>query len=319
MAAPLPTNANSLRIVSLLSSATEMLFALGLGPQVLAVSHECDWPAEVKSLPRATWSRIDSSQSSAAIDEQVKRLFASGEPLYEIAEPLLRDLRPDLIVTQAQCDVCAIRLEDVLRLRDQAPELAKTKVLPLNPNSLADVLHDVERIGKATGTDDRARHLVDSYRERIELITSSTSHLKRADRPRVLCIEWIEPLMPAGNWTPQLIDFAGGISGLAISGEHSDYAVWQAVAEFDPQVILVAPCGFDLPRTLVEATTLPLIPQWPQLTAVRDGRVFAIDGNALLNRSGPRLVESLEVLARLIQPQLFPEIEHREYWQRLDC
>ena len=138
-----------------------------------------------------------------------------------------------------------------------------------------------------------------------------------ADRPRVLCIEWIEPLMPAGNWTPQLIEFAGGTSGLAVSGEHSRYATWQEVAAFDPEVILVAPCGFDLPRTLQEVACLPHVPGWQQFTAVRAGRVFAIDGNSLLNRSGPRLIESLELLARLIHPELLREIDLAEYWQRL--
>jgi iron complex transport system substrate-binding protein len=306
-----------MRIVSLLSSGTEILFALGLGPQVLAVSHECDWPLEMKSLPRATRSRIDSQQSSQAIDERVKTLVARGEPLYEIDEPLLRTLRPDLIVTQAQCDVCAIKLADVLRLRDQAPELAGTQVLPLNPTSLDDVLTDIARIAAATQTSATGAALLQSYRSRIDSVISRTSGLAVAERPRVLCIEWIEPLMPAGNWTPQLIEFAGGTSGLATPGAHSRYATWQEVASFDPQLILVAPCGFDLPRTLQEARVLPQVAGWPRLTAVKSGNVFAIDGNALLNRSGPRLVDSLEVLAQLIQPSLFSTQKHQEYWQRL--
>src|SRR5688572_26836723 len=166
-----------MRIVSLLSSATEMLFALGLGDQVLAVSHECDWPPEVKSLPQATRSRIDSRQSSQAIDVQVKRFVASGEPLYEIDEPLLRQLRPDLIVTQAQCDVCAIRLADVLKLRDSASELANTRVLPLNPTSLDDVLQDIERIGAATQTQTAAKNLIAGYRERIAAVVTRTASL----------------------------------------------------------------------------------------------------------------------------------------------
>lgn len=306
-----------MRIVSLLSSATEMLFALGLGAQVHAVSHECDFPPAVKTLPRATRSRIDSAQSSQAIDEQVKSLVARGDPLYEIDELLLRSLQPDLIITQAQCDVCAIKLADVLRFRDQAPELARTKVLPLNPNSLDDVLQDIERVAAATQTAAVAATILQDYRQRIEAVVSRTSALPAAARPRVLCIEWIEPLMPAGNWTPQLIEFAGGTSGLATPSSHSHYASWQEVSEFDPQVILVAPCGFDLPRALLEAAALPQVSGWAQLSAVKTGRVFAIDGNALLNRSGPRLVESLELLARLIHPELFREIEHAEYWQRL--
>jgi iron complex transport system substrate-binding protein len=180
------------------------------------------------------------------------------------------------------------------------------------------VLHDIERIATATQTAPAAAKLLRSYREQIDAVISRTCSLAVNARPRVLCIEWIEPFMPAGNWTPQLIEFAGGTSGLAISGEHSRYATWQDVAAFDPQVILVAPCGFDLPRTLQEAAVLPQVPGWREFTAVKSGRVFAIDGNALLNRSGPRLVESLEVLAQLIQPALFDQTRHLEYWQRLN-
>lgn len=294
-----------------------MLFALGLGDRVLAVSHECDWPPAACHLPRATRSRIDSRQSSLAIDEQVKRLLANGEPLYEVDEPLLRQLAPDLIITQAQCDVCAIRLADVLRLQSECAELHHTQVLPLNPSSLEDVLQDIIRIGQVTGSHTRAAELVNGYRQRINAILERTSALSADERPRVLCIEWIEPLMPAGNWTPQLVEFAGGKSGLATAGEHSRYATWDDVAAFDPQVILVMPCGFDLQRTLQEAERLSQQPKWRELTAVRSRDVFAIDGNALLNRSGPRLIESLEVLAQLIQPQLFRDFEHTAYWQRL--
>jgi iron complex transport system substrate-binding protein len=159
--------------------------------------------------------------------------------------------------------------------------------------------------------------LIASYRARVASIVERTAQLTNANRPRVLCIEWIEPLMPAGNWTPQLIEFAGGISGLAVAGEHSRYASWDDVAAFDPQVIIVAPCGFDLPRTLQEAEQLPRMSRWQKLTAVQTGRVYAIDGNALLNRSGPRLVETLEVLAQLIQPQLFSDFGHQFYWRPL--
>jgi iron complex transport system substrate-binding protein len=305
----------AMRIVSLISSATEMLFALGLGGQVLAVSHECDWPAQARELPRATRSRIDSGESSERIDEQVKRLVAAGEPLYEIDERLLRKLQPDLIVTQAQCDVCAIRLADVLKLQSAAPELAHCRVLPLNPMSLADVLEDLLRIGKATGSEAAAERLVANYRNRIQVVRTRTENVAPGERPAVLCVEWIEPLMPAGNWTPQLIEYAGGQSVLAVGGEHSRYATWEEVAAIDPAVILISPCGFDLPRTLHEARRLVDVPGWQRLRAVRSGRVFAVDGNALVNRSGPRLVESLEILAHLLQPRIFPEPVHAEYWQ----
>ncbi|WP_425617636.1 cobalamin-binding protein [Anatilimnocola sp. NA78] len=303
-----------MRIVSLLSSATEMLFALGRGDQVLAVSHECDWPAAALQLPQATRSRIDSRQTSDAIDAQVKHLLASGEPLYELDVTLLRELRPDCLITQAQCDVCAIRLADVLRLKEDFPELRHARVVPLNPLSLDDVLCDIQRVGHAVGATTQAAALIGEYRRRISAVTSRTKTLGSEDRPRVLCIEWIAPLMPAGNWTPELISLAGGESGLATAGQHSRYATWDEVAAFDPQVILIAPCGFDLPRTLKEAEQLASIPGWAQLAAVRSGRVFAIDGNALLNRSGPRLIESLELLAQLLHPEMFGDFGLTNFW-----
>lgn len=307
-----------MRIVSLISSATEMIFALGLEAELLAVSHECDWPAAARGLPVATRSRVDSSRPSDAIDRAVKSLVASGEPLYELDEALLRRLRPDLIITQAQCDVCAIRLDDVLKLRETSEELKHSRVLPLNPISLDDVLADVERVSLAADVAERGKTLVAEYRARIAAIECVTSMVARRDRPRVLCIEWIEPLMPAGNWTPRLIEMAGGQSGLAIAGQHSAYSTWEQVAEYDPQVILVAPCGFDLSRTLQESRSLPQVAVWHSLTAVRNNRVFAVDGNGLLNRSGPRLIESLELLAQLIHPRRMTAAERlRHYWQPL--
>lgn len=307
-----------MRIVSLLSSATEMLFALGRGDQILAVSHECDWPIAATHLPRATRSRIDSRQSSTAIDDQVRHFVTSGQPLYELDEPLLRQLRPDWIITQAQCDVCAIRLADVLKLRDECPELHDSRVLPLNPLSLDDVLSDILRVGEAVGANSQAETLVREYRQRIDRVRNETKQLAAQERPRVLCIEWIAPLMPAGNWTPELITLAGGKCGLATAGKHSRYATWDEVVHFDPQVILVAPCGFNLPRTLMEAEQLPRVSGWQQLTAVREGNVFAIDGNALFNRSGPRVIESLELLAQLIHPERFAlDTRLKDYWQSL--
>jgi iron complex transport system substrate-binding protein len=306
-----------MRIVSLISSGTEILFALGLGPQVLAVSHECDWPPEARSLPVATRSRIDSSLPSLAIDQQVKRLLAAGEALYEVDAGLLRELRPDLIVTQAQCDVCAIRLADVLQLRETAPELAGCHVLPLNPMSLEDVLDDVRRVGQAAGATARGEMLVEEYRQRIARVETTTASLPIGERPRVLCVEWIEPLMAAGNWTPALIDRAGGQSGLAKAGQHSGYTSWSDVVVYDPEVILVAPCGFDLRRTLAEMPALQERPEWSSLSAVKNGRVYALDGNALVNRSGPRLIESLELLAHLLHPERLAASELGTYWQAI--
>lgn len=295
----------ALRIASLLSSATEMLYALGLGDWVVAVSHECDYPHEVASRRRATFSRIDSSASSATIDEQVKELSARGEPLYDIDRALLRELRPDLIVTQAQCDVCAVRYQDVIDFVASEPVLAGTRVVALNSTSLEDVLRDIERLGGAATVVANANRVVANLRQRVGKITTITSSLSPAERPRVVIIEWIEPLMLAGNGTPQLVALAGGVDWLTIAGRHSVYNAWSDVVAFDPEVLIVAPCGFDLLRTLSEASDIFRWPSFTELSATRASRVWAVDGNAYLNRSGPRLVDSLEILAHLFHPQRF--------------
>jgi len=310
-----------MRIVSLISSGTEILFALGLGDRVVAVSHECDYPADALTLPRVTRSWIDSSKPSGEIDQQVKHCLAAGQPLYAIDTEILCRLAPDLIVTQAQCDVCAVRLADVADLVRSRAELQSAQVLALNPQSLAEVLADIRRVGKAAGAADEATRLCALLNERIKRVAATTAHLPAAERPRVVCLEWISPLMAAGNWTPELIELAGGCSGLATSGRHTDYVGWNDIRAFDPEVLLVSPCGFDLARSRREAELLRGLLGFAELSAVRAGRAFVIDGNAYLNRSGPRLVESLELLAALIQPELFPapvgELAEGRAWSRL--
>lgn len=289
-----------MRIVSLLSSSTEMLFGLGLGEQVVAVSHECDFPDAAQRLPRATRSLIDSSQPSGQIDRQVRELTASGAALYAIDRELLCRLQPELIVTQAQCDVCAVRYQDVLDLVAGQPALRATKVLALNPSSLDQILGDVQRVADAAGVRAAGLEYVAALRQRIERVRVQPL----AARPRVVCLEWLDPLMTAGNWTPELIALAGGESRLATAGRHSDYARWENVAACNPDVLLIAPCGFDLTRSLVEARRLWQLPGFAKLTAVQNRRAYVLDGNAYLNRSGPRMVETLEILADLLRGRL---------------
>ena len=297
---------SSPRIVSLLSSATEIVCAIGLADSLLAVSHECDFPPAVLAKPRATISYIDSGLSSEEIDRQVKRRLRDGLPLYGLDEKLLRELAPDLIITQAQCDVCAIRYDDVLQLL-AAPQFRGTKVLPLSPSSLNDILADVVRVADATGRPAAGESLLRSLQERCDQVAAIGRSLHPASRPRVVCIEWVNPLMTSGNWTPELIELAGGRNGLAASQTHSRYVSWQEIVQFDPQVLLVAPCGFDLKRSVREAKQLFAYPEWRHLSAVKSGRAFVLDGNALLNRSGPRIVDSLELVAQLLHPAQFPE------------
>jgi iron complex transport system substrate-binding protein len=290
------------RIASLLSSATEILYGLGVGDRVVAVSHECDYPSDATNKPRATFSRIDSQQASETIDSQVKQQLAVGEPLYEVDWSLLETLRPDLIVTQAQCDVCAVRYRDVIDTVQSNSCFQNTNVVALNPNSLDDVLADIEKVGTHAGEPDTAAQFVHELRLRIDRVNTTTSSLTTDERPRVVCIEWVEPMMLAGNWMPELIEMAGGRCELAVGGTHSSYAKWPDVVAYDPQVIVVAPCGFDLPRSLHEAHSLTEILNWKEMSAVRAGQVYVVDGNAYFNRSGPRLVDSLEILARLFHP-----------------
>lgn len=288
------------RIVSLLPAATEMICGIGLREQLVGVSHECNWPPGLEDLPRVTRSRIDSSADSAAIDAQVKHLATSGEAMYEVDADLLAALRPNWIVTQAQCDVCAVSLASVEGVVASRAELSETRVLALNPRSLAEVFDDVERIGAAAGAREAAREYADSLRARVEAVRAATRREPRPRKPRVVVIEWVEPLMAAGNWTPELVEIAGGDYGLATAGRHSPYVAWDEIVAFAPEALIVAPCGFDLARSEREAERLTHWPGWNDLPAIAQNNASVIDGDAYLNRPGPRLVESLELLHALI-------------------
>jgi iron complex transport system substrate-binding protein len=295
------------RIVSLLSSATEMLYAVGAGPAVVGVSHECDYPAEVAAKPRVSFTNIAVGASSSTIDAEVRALVEAGRPLYEIDVELLARLEPDLIVTQAQCDVCAIRYEDVVETVRRTPVLRSTAVESLNPRRLGDILDDVRRVGRAVGAAEEGHRVAAALQARLNALARLTGRLPSDRRRRTVCIEWIEPLMIAANWTPELVALAGGVQTFGQAGCHSTYTPWSEVVRFDPEVIVVMPCGFDLARTVREAERLRQLPDWRSLGAVQAGRVYAVDGNALFNRAGPRIVDSAELLARLVRPELFPD------------
>jgi iron complex transport system substrate-binding protein len=308
------------RIVSLISSATEILYLLGLGDRVVGVSHECDYPPEIAGKPRLTRSLVESATSSRHIDEQVHLLASSHSALYTIDVEQLAALAPELIITQAQCDVCAVRYEDVVSAVRDTPALRQAQILALNPRSLDDVFHDIRRIAAATHARGAAERALAGLRARVQTVQTKTASLPATDVPRVACLEWIEPPMLAANWTPELVAMAGGEAGLTLGGYHSTYANWEQIVEYDPQVVILMPCGFDLTRTIAEAQVLPRLGDWLQLSAVRNRRVFATDGNAYFNRSGPRLVDSLEILAHLVHPQLFaaPLAEPQPAWRRLE-
>jgi iron complex transport system substrate-binding protein len=287
-----------MRIASLISAGTEMLFALGLGDQVVAVSHECDWPQACRRWPRVTRTKIDHTAGSQAIDDQVRDFVAAGQPLYEVDAEKLAELQPDLIVTQAQCDVCAIRYDDVLSAMQSTPALRATQIFSLNPQTLKDVLQEMLRLGSSTGIASHAAEVVAGLQSRIRAVERRPQKAIES-RPRVAMIEWVEPMMLAGNWVPELVELAGGRCDPTPPGEPSRYHTWDEIRRFNPQIIVVCPCGFDAERAREEAMLLAKLPGWKSLSAVESDNVHILDGNAYFNRPGPRLVDSLELLAEI--------------------
>ena len=304
------TSSTPPRVVSLLASATEIVAALGCVDWLVGRSHECDWPPTVQALPVVSHVTIAANLSSAAIDAEVKRRSAQANQvpsaamqalsLYRLDVDMLRDLHPDVILTQTQCEVCAVSERDVTEALRQLTGMAP-RVVSLAPYRLADVWHDVERVGQALGRADAAAALVSNYMARLTALKGKQHSLKEWDHPpRVAMLEWLDPLMAAGNWTPELVAIAGGDNIFGRLGEHSPWLTWDELSAADPDVIILAPCGFDLPRTLQDVPILQAHPNWATLKAVQTGHIYAADGNAYFNRSGPRLVESAEILAEML-------------------
>ena len=287
-----------MRICSLLPGATEIVFALGLGDQIVGVSHECDYPPEAKQKSVLVHSAIDPTRMTGAeIDREVSELLQAGKGLYHIDGAALRAADPDVILTQGLCEVCALDYNEVVEAVAHLPR--QPKILSLNPRNLTDILDDILRVGQATERLSSAAQLVDGLRQRIEIVGQREPN----SRPRVVCLEWFEPLYTAGHWVPEIVALAGGFDALARPGEPSTKIDWSAVIAARPEVILLMPCGFDLRRAVKESTPLRGLPGWNQLPAVRSGNVFALNGNAYFSRPGPRLVNGLEILARLIHPE----------------
>jgi iron complex transport system substrate-binding protein len=304
----------NLRLLPLLSSATEMVHALGLGRFQVGRSHECDYPSEVVNLPVCTRPAIAVDGSSAEIDRLVKDRLANALSVYNVDAQLLRELRPTHIITQTQCKVCAVSLEDVERAL-QIETTPGTKLISLQPYALRDVWADLRRVGEACGYADAAETLIASFRGRMEAVAKRAATARR--RPTVAAVEWLEPLMAAGNWVPELIEMAGGENLFGAAGLHSPWMSWEQLAAAEPDVIVALPCGFDLARTRGEMHWLTARPGWTNLEAVRAGRVFVCDGNQFMNRPGPRLVESLEIFAEILHPELFEPNMEGIGWERL--
>lgn len=303
------------RIASLLPSATEIVCALGRREQLVGVSHECDHPAGVESLPRLTRTRVDPRARSGDIDAAVRGLVGQGLSVYDIDGEMLRAAAPDVILTQDQCDVCAVSLARVeAATRDLLG--GNARIVSLRPAALADIFADIGRVGAAIGAEPEAAALVAGLRARVDAVRQRT--LSARYRPRVACIEWIEPLMVAGNWIPEIVAISGGRCDAIAAGHHSETWEWDRLVEAAPEVVIVMPCGFGLAQTRAELATLTGHPRWRELPAVRNRRVYAVDGNAFLNRPGPRIVESIELVAGLIQPGVLASRIPAESWFRIE-
>lgn len=285
-----------MRIVSLVPSSTEMLFALGLGSEVIAVTHECDHPHEALALPKVTRDALPAGLTAGQIDAAVRARTQQGEAIYELDAAKLRELQPDLIVTQALCAVCAVSYDDVRAIADQIE--SRPKVISLDPRTLGEVLGDVRTLAEATGRRDAGVDLIADVSSRIDRV-----RLAVRDRPplKVAALEWLDPVYVAGHWTPQLIEYAGGFDVLGMAGEHSERRGWDEVAAAEPDVVVVMPCGYDAPRAREEALLFR-----ERLAALGAGEVVAVDAAAYYSRPGPRLVDGLELLAHILHPEAFP-------------
>jgi iron complex transport system substrate-binding protein len=287
-----------MRIVSLVPSATEMLFALGLGEDVVGVTHECDYPAEAQDLPKVTRDVLPAGLSAAEIDAAVKERTLAGESIYELDGDALHDLEPDLIVTQALCSVCAVSYDDVRAIAEEID--TQPMVISLDPHTVGEVLGDFRTLAQATDTKDAAVDLVREASERIDRIRVLTRKAER--RPRVAALEWLDPPFAAGHWTPQLIEFAGGEDVLGFTGENSQQCSWEEVAAVSPDIVIVMPCGYDAEIAHREAEM-----HAEQLRSLGAGEVVAVDASAYFSRPGPRIVDGLELLAHILHPELVPE------------
>lgn len=290
------------RIISLLPAATEIICALGLEHQLLGRSHECDYPTSIIDLPICTSAKFESGLSSAEIDRQVEEILSDSLSIYTIDSAIIKQLAPDVIITQAQCEVCAVSLKDVeFALSDLLEK--DCRVISLEPKNLDDIYKDILRLASKLGVNDTGEELVELSEERINIIRHKLKFIQ--ERPSVACIEWLSPLMIAGNWTPEIIEIAGGIPVLSEVAKHSSYILFEDILKANPDILVIMPCGFSIQRTLQEINLLVELPGWSDLKAVQNQKIFIVDGNHYFNRSGPRITDSIEIMAEIINPKQF--------------
>jgi iron complex transport system substrate-binding protein len=289
-----------LQLVSLLPSATEIIACLGLADRLVGISHECDYPPEIKDRKICTSARLSTTKSSGEIHQEVDKLLAAAMSIYEIDLDALAKLQPTHIITQDQCDVCAVSFPEVTKAVAKLTN-SHPQIISLQPDTIADVWADIQRVGETLNVD--WQPIVSALQARVKVCQTQCQNLQ-SHPPKVACIEWTEPLMLAGNWIPELVELAGGNPIGGVTGQHSPRISWDDLVAADPDTIIFMPCGFDLDRTRIEAQPLTQQAQWQNLQAVKQDRVYITDGNAYFNRPGPRLVESLEILTEILNPQV---------------
>lgn len=304
-----------MRICSLLPSSTEIVYALGLGDSLVGVTHECDFPGEAATKPAVTRSLIDHSTSSQAeIHRHITEAVHSGSSIYALDQKVLESIDPDLVLTQELCDVCAVSYGEVQKAVRLLPNARK--VLSLEPTSMQSILETISAVGEEVGLPGPAADLVASLRVRIDAVGMATKTVSH--RPRVFAMEWVEPPFIGGHWVPEMIRLAGGQDGMGNEGQPSVQATWESIAAYDPEVVVMMPCGYHLEEAVDSIADTVLPPEWNDLTAVKKGQVYVVDGSSYYNRPGPRIVDGLEIMAEILQPQLFPRVHSRADWQRVD-
>jgi len=295
-------NHKNLKIVSLLPSATEIVAALGLTEAIVGRSHECDYPTEIQTRPVCTEARLDSNKPSGKINDDVNNIVQSALSIYKINIDVLQQLQPTHIITQDQCEVCAVSLADVEKAVATLSQ-NRPKVISLQPNVITDLWADIKQVANELGVE--SGRIVENLAARVKICAQKTQQLSVMERPNVACIEWTDPLMIAGNWIPELVTFAGGQCLFSVAGKNAPKVTWETLVATNPDIIIFMPCGFDLERTRTEAMVFKSRPEWQNLRAVQSGRVYVTDGNSYFNRPGPRLVDSVEILAEILHPEIF--------------
>ncbi|WP_454801552.1 cobalamin-binding protein [Mucilaginibacter phyllosphaerae] len=290
------------KIVSLLPAATEIVCALGLEASLVGRSHECDYPASVKNLPVCSEANFPDGLSSADIDVKVKEILADALSVYTVKREVIKELSPDVVITQAQCEVCAVSLPEVEQALENYLD-KQAKIISLQPNSLDEIFNDIRTVAHAMNVTDAGERLTEDLQERVDIIRHKLKFME--NKPTIACIEWLDPMMISGNWVPELVQIAGGTPVLAQAGKHSPYVSWDDIRENDPEIILLMPCGFSIERTMREINLLLEQPGFADLKAVKNNRIYIADGNQYFNRPGPRIVDSVEILAEIIHPKQF--------------